>query len=303
MRRSVRWLSVLATVALLLGAPLAAQQDRDEDTEADQDSTTNPFEKFEKLVEDTELREGFFDTYEKDGHLYLAIPQDRLGEEFLLNYQIARGVGSSRLFGGTMLNIFEGAVVAFEQHDDRVYLVHRPHRFMADEGTPQEQAVALTFGSSVLQSTKVEAQRPDSAVVIDIFDWLLSDMSGISSRLRSAVSTERGKPGSVSFDKDRSYLESVKAFPYNVNFRAMLTFKPGKPTSVRGVPDSRYIPISIHYAFVRLPETPMEPRLADDRLGFFMTVRKDFTNADSTFFVRYVNRWRLERGRRRGNLW
>ena len=44
----------------------------------------------------------------------------------------------------------------------------------------------------------------------------------------------------------------------------------------------------------------MERRVADDRVGNFMTVHKDFSSLDSTFFRRYVNRWRLEPGERVG---
>ena len=45
----------------------------------------------------------------------------------------------------------------------------------------------------------------------------------------------------------------------------------------------------------------MERRIADDRVGNFMTVHKDFSVEDSTFFRRYVNRWRLEPGERVGD--
>jgi hypothetical protein len=47
----------------------------------------------------------------------------------------------------------------------------------------------------------------------------------------------------------------------------------------------------------------MERRIADDRVGNFMTVHKDFSSLDSTFFRRYVNRWRLEPGERVGDRW
>jgi hypothetical protein len=45
-----------------------------------------------------------------------------------------------------------------------------------------------------------------------------------------------------------------------------------------------------------LPEDGYQPRLADDRVGHFLSVVKDF-NSDNrdTSFLRYVNRWRLER--------
>ncbi|MGH7719855.1 MAG: zinc-dependent metalloprotease, partial [Gemmatimonadaceae bacterium] len=259
---------------------------------------------FAEITKDAVARTGFFDTYQKkDGHLYLAIPENRLGKDFLLTFEIAQGIGTSGLFGGTMLNIFEGSMVALERYGDRVYLVERPHRFRAPEGTPAEHAVRLTFGSSVLESAKIESMRPDSAVVIDIHDWLVSDLSDIGTRVRAAVAPRPGTPGRAAVDRNRSYLESVKSFPQNLNFRAKLTFTPGEPVNINSVPDSRYIPVSIHYTFAQLPEHPMTPRLADDRMGYFMTVHKDFGQDDETFFVRYVNRWRLECGdQREGNL-
>ena len=294
----------LVAFGLALFASPGSTQERQGGGEAEQDTTKqkDPFEKFKTLTKDAIHRDGFFETYEKDGHLYLVVPQERLGETFLLNFEIARGIGSSGVFGGTMLNIFEGTIAALERHDDRLYLVQRPHRYTAEPGTPAARAVDLTFSSSVLESAKIDAWREDSAAVIDIYEWVVGDLSDVSSRLRSAVG-ERGRPGRVTFDRNRSYLESVKAFPENVNIRAMLTFRPGEPTNVSGVPDSRFIPVTIHYGIVKLPEQPMTPRTADDRVGFFMTVHKNFSRQDSTFFSRVVNRWRLEPGRRVGDLW
>ena len=40
----------------------------------------------------------------------------------------------------------------------------------------------------------------------------------------------------------------------------------------------------------------MRPRLADDRVGYFVSAIKDFSrDTAESFFVRYVNRWRLEK--------
>ena len=283
-----RLLVCLLGLAFVLPAAAVAQRD-------DKDEEKDDKEKFEKLVEDATLREGFFDTYEKDGHLYLAAPRERLGEDFLLSFEIAQGIGGRRLFGGSMLSAFEPKIVALEKHHNKIYLLQRPHRYVAPEGSAEANAVELTFGSSVLASAKIEATREDSADVIDIYSWLVSDLSGISRRVRFAVSDTPGKPGSASFDKGRSYLRSVKAFPINLSIIAKLTFKPSKPVFLRTVPDSRYLPVSIHYTIAALPEEPMTPRMADDRVGFFMTVHKDFSRDEGKdFFVRYVNHWRLE---------
>jgi hypothetical protein len=105
----------------------------------------------------------------------------------------------------------------------------------------------------------------------------------------------------VTFDRPRSYLESVKAFPQNVNLRTRLTFRPQNPVAIPSVPDGRYLSVAIHYTLAALPANPMTPRVGDDRVGSILTAQKDFSQEDSTFFVRYVNRWRLEPGERVGD--
>ncbi|MFC2085587.1 zinc-dependent metalloprotease [Bacteroidota bacterium] len=261
-----------------------------------EDDDTEEKDEFAEIIKDATHRPGFFHSYEKDGHLYLIVPEDRLGADFLMTTTIARGIGSSLLTGGLMLNTFflGSQLVAFEKHGGKVYLVQRPHRYIADEGSPAASAVDLTFGSSVLQSAKVEASPGDTALVIDTYEWFVSDFSNVGSMVGSAVSTTPGKPGRASFDKDRSFLESVESFDDNINVTAKLTFNPGEPVSVRGVPDSRYVPVSLQYGLVRLPETLMVPREADDRVGYFAIARKDYSQDDRTFLKRYVRKWRLE---------
>jgi len=254
---------------------------------------------FAELTKGATARPGFFDTYEKDGNLYMVVPKARLGEDFLLAFEIAQGIGSRGLYGGTMFPIFEGTVVALERHDDKLFLVQRATRYRAPAGSPAERAVKLSFGASVLETAKIESWGKDSAAVINIRDWVLSDLSDVGQGVRQAVAPRPGTPGRATVDKTRSYVESVKGFPDNVNVRAQLTFVPGEPVNIGSVPDSRYIPLAIHYSFAKLPASPMTPRLADDRMGYFLTVHKDFTRDDESFFVRYVNRWRLECSERR----
>jgi len=285
----IRSVIAAAAVALAVAAgPVVAQEE-------EQEEPKSPFKPFETVVGDAEMQEGFFDVYEKTDKLFLAISPDQLDEDFLITFEIARGIGARGLFGGTMLNIFEGKLVAFERRGNTIFLVQKPHRYPAEAGTAVAEAVDLTFGSSVLETAKIATIREDSAMVIDILPWALSDISGVGSRVNRAVATRPGQPGRANLDKGRSHLEEVKVFPENVNIRAKLTFKPAAPVSINSVPDSRFIPISVHMTMAALPDVPMEPRLGDDRMGYFMTVHKDFTDDDrSSFFKRYINRWRLE---------
>lgn len=250
--------------------------------------------KFDELTEGTEMMEGLFDLYQKDGKLYMAIMEEDLNKDFLMNFEISQGIGASGLFGGTMLNIFEGLLVSLEKHEGKIFLVKKPHRYTAEEGTPQAKAVELTFGSSVLETADVAATNDDGVMLIDVYSWFVSDLSQVSNRVKRAVASRPGQPGRASLDKGKSYIASVKSFPMNTNIEAKLTFNNQEEGGPRTVPDARFIPVGVHYSLVQLPEEPMESRMADDRTGYFMTVHKDFTSDDEEFFRRYVNKWRLE---------
>lgn len=301
----MRQLAPIALLALAAACSPFGGQQRPSSPEPRPDAAANGgrADKFAELIGGAEAHAGLFTLYAKDDKLYLAVPKDRLDQDFLFEAKVARGVGAAGVYGGTMLNLFEGDVVALTQRGDRVYLLKRPHRFKAEEGTPQAAAVELSFTPSVLEASKIEATRGDT-LLIDIYDWVVGDLAGISSRLRSVAPGPSGQPGNVTFDRSRSYLDAVKAFPRNVNLRTTLTFRPSQPARVNAVSDGRYVSLGMHYTLAALPEVPMEPRLGDDRMGFFLTAHKDFTAEDSSHFVRYVNRWRLERGESAGDgLW
>ena len=257
---------------MLLALPLSAQDTpAPEAGEEEEEAQESPFADFEKLVEEAEHIPGFFDVYVADGKVYLAVPRDRLGEDFLVDYRVAQGIGASGLYGGTTLTYFEMDLMALEEHGEKIYLVKRPHRFGAESDPRAQAAVAITFGSSVVESASVEATRPDSAVVIDATGWFVSDLSGVSRTAGRSASTQPGRPGNVNFDRDRSYLGEVKGFPESITVEAKLTFRASEPVKLPSVPDGRFIPVTIQYTLAKLPEEPMERRLGDDRVGNFWT--------------------------------
>jgi hypothetical protein len=246
-------------------------------------------------------RPGFFDTYQKDDKVWIAVPQGRFGSDFLMEMKLAQGVGANGLFGGTMLSIFEANVMRLERRGEQVFLQQMPHRFTGRNDPAVARAVELTFGPSVVETGRIESFREDSAALIDVTNWFVSDISGVGFAVRDAAATNPGTGPAAALDRPRSYIENVKSFPRNTNIRARLTYRPSAPVGWASVADGRYISLSVHYTLAALPDVPMTPRYGDDRVGNFLTAHKDFSQDDSTFYVRMVNRWRLERGERVGD--
>lgn len=277
---------LLMVTLLFLSNSLLYAQNGEEKSSEDED-------KFTELTKDAEHIEGFFDLYKTEEALYMALTKDQLEHDFLMNIEIAEGIGSSFIYGGLMLNR-QALLLSLEKREGKIFLVQKPYQYVAKEGTPEAEAVDLTYGDSILETAKLEATSEDSVMLINVYDWFVSDMSGISQSVERAVAERPGQPGRASFDKSRSYLKLAQSFPMNTNIEASLTFRNGGNSAPRTVADGRFIPVSIYYSMAALPEVPMEPRIADDRAGFFLTAHKDFTTEDETFFKRYANKWRLE---------
>lgn len=299
--------SIVALAALLLALPatVAAQVPPDSaaaqvppDSLAAPDSAQSTPERsdFDRMTEDATLQEGFFDTYLDDGRLLFVVPEGRLGERFLMSFEASRGPGSGGIYGGTMLDQ-EARIVSFEKRQGRMLLVQHQNIYAAPAGSPEQRSIDLTFGSSVLATTRIGATRDSTDHLVDVYDWFVSDLSQVSEGMRGAVTAEggRGGGGGASLDESRSYLESVRSFSRNMTINASLTFRSGGATDLRSVPDSRFIPVTVHTRLLALPEVPMERRAADDRVGYFLNAQKDFSlDEGQDFFVRYVRKWRLE---------
>mgnify|MGYP001075671975 CR=1 FL=1 len=54
--------------------------------------------------------------------------------------------------------------------------------------------------------------------------------------------------------------------------------------------------VLMSYSMVLLPETPMQPRLHDERVGYFSLTQQDFgVDEHRAPERRYITRWRLEK--------
>ncbi|HJR67255.1 MAG TPA: zinc-dependent metalloprotease [Gemmatimonadaceae bacterium] len=250
------------------------------------------------ITSDFTTRAGLFKAHRRGDRLLYEIPRGELGRDFLLVTQIARttlGVG----YGGQAVS---NRVVRWERRDNKVLLRTASFDIMADTSLPIYQAVQAANYNPIVASFDVLAYGPDSATVIDV------------SRLFTNPPPELG-PGQRlrgSADAQRSFIERVAAFPENVEVEATLTYAvppqqqgQGGPTPAPGPFGQGGAPpgaasVLMHWSMVRLPATPMKPRLHDERVGFFSIRQQDYGRPEQRAAMRrYITRWRLECSERR----
>jgi hypothetical protein len=265
------------------GPPLAVSQVPEPADDGPGDGFRRPdarVAEFARITKGAKQYDGLYKLYQKDDNLYMEIPVHNFNKPFLCPIAVARGAG----MGGLTLNFDEQWVLVFKRVGDKVHLIRRNVHFKAKSGTPTEKAVEITYTDSVLMALRIVAfnQQAQMAPLINLNDIFMTDFAQL---------------GLGQFDTNRSVWHKVKAFPRNIELQVQATYSGGQRRFFGGdeTIDARGKTIIIHYGLAAMPEGGYTPRLADDRVGYFVTAVKDFSNTSKdTSFVRYVNRWRLE---------
>jgi hypothetical protein len=237
------------------------------------------------LLKDAKTHTGMLTVYQTTNNVYVELGAGDYNSEYLVLISIAKGIGQGQLLGGMSWGFGDDWVWTFRKLDDKVHVVRKNVRFKASQGTPEATAVSNAYTDSVLFSLPANVKGPKGGDLIDLTPIFMSDLPQISQVL----------PGFM-FSQQKSTWAKVKTFANNVELEVAATYASGGQMEIDTVPDSRGVTINVHYSISKIPNTGYQPRMADDRVGYFITAVKDFSNkSDREQFVRYINRWDLRK--------
>ncbi len=235
------------------------------------------------VLKDAKPITGLIPLYQKENTLFAELSSSHLNRDFIIVISIAKGIGQNPLLGGMSWGFGDDWVWQFRKVDDTIRIVRRNVRFTANKGSPEDKAVSLAYTDSVLFSVPISTTGPNGGHVVDLTSVFMSDLPQISQAL----------PGFM-FSSGKSNWAAVKGYADNMELEVAATYASSGLLDIDSVADSRGATINVHYSISALPQTGYRPRLADDRIGYFMTVLKDYSKkTDDDRFVRYINRWDL----------
>ena len=271
-------LMLVAVMFLSLGSLQAQETDQEEPSAGEEKSYSDV------ITEDAVTSEGLFDTHMIGDDLFYEIPMEFLDREMLLLTRIAKtpdGAG----YGGSKTNT---STVRWEKRDDRILLRLVGYDNFAADSTAIYTAVQNSNFEPIIMAFDIEVMSEDSsAVVIDVTELFTSDVAliGLQKRRRSTYGVRR-------VDSDRTFILRATAFPQNIEVRRILTYD---ATDSPSNEQSNTLSMEMAHSMLLLPDDPMEPRLCDERVGFFSTTQTDYgLDEQRAVNTCYVTRWRLE---------
>ena len=248
---------------------------------------------FEELVKDAQKLEGLFNLYKsEDGkQIYLEVKPEQLNKNFFCIVTLNSGIGQAPLLRGMPL---QDVMFYFQRVQDDLHFVVRNVNFRTEIGDPLQRSLDSSFSDSVLYSLPIKSIHPTrQTLLISLNDLLMSeqDLSQLNAYLPIFLDSSYTK------DKSKSYYGETKAFPLNVEVESVYGFKSDNPSVlIPSLADPRGFYLRVRYSFSEIPiHNGYRPRLADERVGYFLTAYRDFSERQTEPFVRYINRWHLEK--------
>ncbi len=228
---------------------------------------------FEKVVSFSESgKQPLYALYkkEKDQSLLAELPQGFQGQK----HYWAMTVSS----GDTWAGLQGAAVVTYWRRYDKSVALVQPNFETRSTGDEESKAgVNQQFSDRILLDVPIRCIGPSGQPVIDLKALLAGQVGRFFGGGGRGGDAGGANPNLAVF-------KEIKAFPENIEIGVEIPVAGGQLRT-------------FHYSISRLPEnTGYKPREADERIGYFTTSFRDLGKfRDDKKWVRYVNRWNLEK--------
>ena len=227
---------------------------------------------------------GLFDVHQIDEKYFYEIPDTLFEREMLMVTRIAK-TASGLGFGGGKQNT---QVLRWQKKGKKVLLRVVSHQVVASDSLPVSEAVTNSNFEPILATFPIKAFSKDSLnTVIDVTSLFAKDVKALG-----FPQGRRAQYRITRLEADKSFVESVKSYPTNIEARHVKTYAAGRPPSNSSTGS---ISLEINNSMILLPKVPMQRRMFDQRVGWFARGQVDYgLDAQESKTLRYLDRWRLE---------
>lgn len=242
---------------------------------------------------------GFLTVHKVDNNYFFEIPDSMLNRDILIVNRISKAPTSrqkSRV--GYPGDILGSKVIRFENKDNKRILVREySYRERSENKDGMFQSVRNSNTQPIVANFGIETIKKDSLTrnyVINVSVFLQKE-----NPLFSFDADSKEYIGLLNMVGEGTYIDTLKAFPKNIEISTTVTYQSKKGMSNVGFLEtgSPRIPLTyeLNSSMVLLPEVPMKARLFDPRVGYFTVSYTDFdSNPQGIEYKKLITRWRLE---------
>lgn len=255
---------------------------------AQADTTKVSEDEYTKLVKDDHSEKvGMFTVRHIKDDWYFEVPDSLLKRHILAVTRFKAVPQGFNLLSGEEVN---HCVIYLEQHDTKTLFLreHVQTQFAEDKDHISQSLKESTVDPIISKFTVIGRNPKTHAQLIKVTSFFLEDnqVCGFTTNDKKILNVN-------SIQKDYCFMDTVKTYPINTEVQTLRTYavSSGKyPASQSGK-----VTLKLNTSMVLLPKTPMRPRLADNRVGYFQNAFTIFSDTQQkTEAESLIHRYRLE---------
>jgi hypothetical protein len=231
---------------------------------------------------------GLFDVHLVGETYYFEIPMEYLNTDMLLVSRFSKlpsNLGGGYVNAGSKTNT---RLINWERFKNKILIKEKSTSAVAADSLPINVSVKANNYEPTLYAFDIAAFSKDSSsIVIDVTDFYGSDVkaiSGLPAFIRKQYKVRN-------LDKSRSFINTMKSFPENIEVLQDFTYNAAEPPVNTG---DESISIQMNQSMILLPKVPMQPRYFDERVGWFTLSKYDYgSDALKADKKTYLRRWQL----------
>ena len=264
---------VFTSLCVVLTISLKAQKADTASGKKDLPAKSGPKAFSEFITKKAVSQKGVFTVHFQDDKYFFEIPDSLLGRELLAVTRFAKVAGGARKYGGEEVN--EQSLLFEKGPNQRIFMRVVTLISKADSSQTIAKAVKNSYLDPIVASFDIKALGKDSTSnIIDVTDFFKGDNQAVS-----LTSSEKRSFSLSGLASDRSYIESIKSYPINMEIRTVKTYSasgpmPGSPmgggaSSIPAAINAGAVTFELNTSIRLLPKVPMNTRLFDSRVGYF----------------------------------
>ena len=252
----------------------------------------------ELLKKGGSVQKGVFTVRHIDNKWYFELPEKMMDRKFLV---VTRFVNVPQGFAKLPGEEVNHNTVYFERRDDKTLFMRN---YLKSQVADEKDQMALLVEKSTIDPIimKFDIIGKDSVTgdhLVDVTNLFMQD-----NNISSFSQNDKNMVGLTGLMQDRTFIDTIKAFPTNIEVSTLRTYgatmgggggQPGAPRQPRSIAaQTGFITLSLNTSIVLLPEVPMQPRLEDERVGYFVNRFTTFSDDESSKHYAMAQRYRLE---------
>ena len=263
------------------------QKDKKKEVQRSSIAKETDYDKLMKKSGRETARGGFMTLHKIGGKLYVEIPLKYCGRDLLIASTTAESSNSRLATVGHKIN--DPMHVRFVKMDSSMILESVNSRVECD--VELKLALQRNYMNPFNKKYVIEAYSNDStSVVIDMTEMFIGDepaLKPVEERYSILTVSSRLRPNFASLGK-------IKAFEDNITIESYMTYDYTLSFFGSEVQKNE-LTTKVNRTILLLPEEQMKPRIADTRVGIFLTAKQNITmEKDGIYNYTLANRWRLE---------